>query len=134
MSVSRCFVAHMIGVSPYAMLPPDDRPLAILKSSCGCIDCDISGSSAWHAESGSVSILEEVWGEHEVYGVAWLADGGAVLLSTQRGRSDPEQTEAQSRPSPGAFFHVDAAGAVQTIGPLPGVQGILHSPIALPAR
>ncbi len=120
------------GGLPHVRLPPDDRPLAIVKVSCGCIDCDISGSFAWHSERGTMEVVEEPWGEHDVYGVAWLADGGAVVLSTQSmgfgtaGAGEP-------RPEAASFFLVTADGAIETVGPLPDVVGTLHSPLAPPS-
>jgi hypothetical protein len=115
--------------TPQLRLPPDDRALAIVKSSCGCIDCDVSGSVAWNAETSALTTIEEVFGEHQVYGVAWLADGGAAVLSTQ-GMGGGFGDTSGARPAPGAFFLVGADGAVDTVGPLPGVQGVLHSPRA----
>jgi hypothetical protein len=114
--------------TPQLLLPPDDRPLAIVKSSCGCIDCDLSGSVAWHAETSALAAIEEVWGGHQVYGVAWLEGGSAAVLSTQSASSDDGAAEV--RPGAGAFFLVGADGAVETVGPLPGVRGVLHSPRA----
>jgi hypothetical protein len=62
-----------------------------------------------------------------------LSDGGAVVLSTQSDRGGPS-AQAALRPAPGAFFLVGADGAVETIGPLPGVEGVVHSPLALRAH
>ena len=113
-------------------VPPDARPLAIGKVSCGCIDCDASGSFAWHVDSARVETVETPWGEHDVYGVAWLPDGGAVVATTQsRGTAAGGQREMQ--PSAGSYLRVHADGAVETIGPLLGVSGAIHSVASFPA-
>lgn len=115
---------------PRAIRPivaPDDRPLAILRQRCGCEDCDISGSLTWNIATGELQLIEEAWGEHQAYGIDWLPDGGAVMLSTQARREDPMQ-DLEQRPPPGSYFAVSPGGQVELVGPLPGVEDVLHSP------
>jgi hypothetical protein len=77
-----------------------------------------------------VETVETVRGEHQVYGVAWLRDGGAVVASTQAepSRDGPPATW----PGSGSFLHVRADATVELVDPQPGVDGVIHSPIGLP--
>jgi hypothetical protein len=115
------------------LFPPDGRSVALLRYDCGCIDCDYSATFALRLDSGTAELVERPWADHEVYDIAWPAQGGALVFSTQvnypDGRSDsiPER-----RPQAGQFLAVDASGAVQTVGPVPGVDGVAHAPVVPP--
>jgi hypothetical protein len=110
--------------------PSDDRDVAIVKESCGCIDCDVSGSVAWNRAAGSLTVVEEPFGGHDVFDIAWPADRDAVVLSTQGGAL-PDNASREVRPARGSFFAIDAMGGVKTVGPLAGPVGVLHAPVAL---
>lgn len=53
----------------------------------------------------------------------------AALLSMQYQQPDVRRP-GEMRPDPGSFFMLAADGSATTIGPLPGVEGALHAPVA----
>jgi hypothetical protein len=106
---------------------PDARPLAIVKRSCGCIDCDISGSMALDLRTGEHTLIERSFGEHELYKVAWPPPGGALLFSTQFNSPDDPQ------PPHGSIYSIDTSANVSVEAVLPSAEGGLHGP-AVPMR
>lgn len=111
-------------------LPPDDRPLALLALSCGCTDCDISGSVALRLDDLGLETIEVADGEHDVHDTVFVPSGGALVFSAQRA---PGEDESDVQPEAGAFFAIDPDGNVTTEGPLPSVKGVLHGGAVMPA-
>jgi hypothetical protein len=112
------------------VVPPDDRDLAIVKLDCSCEDCDESATLAWRPSTATVRLIEEPMA-HDMFGVAWPNDGGAVLLSTQSGPIDDGGLQ-EPRPEPSSYFAVNAKGHVKTVGPIDGPKGVTHAPAVLP--
>ena len=104
----------------------DERPLAIAKRNCGCIDCDFSGSLAVHLGTGAHELIERV-GERsrDTYAVSWPIDGGALLFSAE--------WSAESDQADQTLFAISDTAEVSQIAPN-GIVTLMHSPATVRAR
>lgn len=113
------------GSAQIVFLPRGTDPTALVKVSCGCTDCDISGTVAVRLDTFEVTIVEQpiANGDHAVYSALRAASGDFVLASTQVDNSS-------GVPAPGSFFLIHQQGGSELVGPLPGVTGFIHGLMA----
>jgi hypothetical protein len=97
--------------------PPSGTGIGVVSTSCGCIDCDDGASYALDLQAQTVSPIYPSGGSSFIRGSILL--GSAVVTTASGG----------SVASAGTLLWSDTSGT-RTVGPLPGVSGILHGPVA----
>lgn len=101
--------------------PPDERPIALVKRYCGCIDCDSSGTLAVRLDTGAYEVIETE-ANHALYGVAWPVAGGALVYSSDVAPVSGGDGDVES------FFHTVAIdGQVSREALFGGPLGPVHS-------
>jgi hypothetical protein len=103
-------------------LPGAQGRTALVKVHCGAVDSDDARTFALRLDTLETTAVEREQGEHHVYGVTPLASGGFVLTSSMY------QGFEATVPAPGSYFRVDEDGQAALVGPVAGVDGVIHSP------